>query len=167
MFWPCMCNHIKEVVTNCQICAEFQARNPKQPLQTHEIPNRPWGRVAADLFSIPAKTYSTVVDYYSDFVEVSELPDITASAVIEFLKEQFSRHRIPDCLVTDNGSQIVSQEFRQFATAWEFKHVTSSPRYPRSNGKAESAVEVVKALFKKALKDNNDPWLALLDYRNT
>ena len=41
VFWPCMCNQIKEVVTNCQICAEFQARNPKQPLKTHEIPNRP------------------------------------------------------------------------------------------------------------------------------
>ena len=88
VFWPCMGNQIKEVVTNCQICAEFQARNPKQPLQTHEIPNRPWSRVAADLFSIHGKNYITVVDYYSDFVEVSELPDITASAVIEFFKEQ-------------------------------------------------------------------------------
>ena len=107
------------------------------------------------------------MDYYSDFVEASELPDITASAVIEFLKEQFSRRGIPDCLVTDNGSQIVSQEFRHFATAWEFKHATSSSRYPRSNGKAESAVKVVKALFKKTIKDNNDNWLALLDYRNT
>ena len=55
----------------------------------------------------------------------------------------------------------------QFATDWEFKHVTSSPRYPRSNGKAESAVKIFKSLFKKAFKDNRDPWLALLDYRNT
>ena len=55
----------------------------------------------------------------------------------------------------------------QFATDWEFKHVTSSPRYPRSNGKAESAVKIVKSLFKKAFKDNIDPWLALLDYHNT
>ena len=69
VFWPCMCNQIKEVVTNCQICAEFQARYPKQPLHTHEIPNRPWSRVAADLFSIHGKNYITVVDYYSDFVE--------------------------------------------------------------------------------------------------
>ena len=69
--------------------------------------------------------------------------------------------------MADNGSQIVSQEFIQFFTDREFKHVTSSPRYPKSNGKAESAVKVAKKLFKKAIKDGKDPWSALLDYRNT
>ena len=87
-------------------------------------------------------------------LEVSELPDTSASLVIQFLREQFNRHGIRDCLVTDNSSQIISQECIQFATNWEFKHVTSSPRYPRSNGKAESAVKVAKNVFKKALKDD-------------
>ena len=157
VFWPGMSSQIKETVSECQICAEFQARNPRQPLQTHEIPARPWSRVAADLFSLHSKTYIVLVDYYSDFIEVSELPDTTSSSVIQFFKEQFSRHGIPDCLMTDNGSQIVSQEFTQFTTDWEFKHVTPSPRYPKSNGKAESAVKIVKNLSKKALKDDNDP----------
>ena len=167
VFWPGMSNEIKESVANCQICADFQVRNPRQSLQTHEIPDRPWSRVAADLFSLHGKNYIVLVDYYSNFLEVSELPDTTACSVIQFLKERFSRHGIPDCLVTDNGSQIVSQEFIQFTTDWEFKHVTSSPRYPKSNGKAESAVKVAKNLFKKAIKDGKDPWSALLDYRNT
>ena len=167
VFWPGMSNEIKESGANCQICADFQARNPRQPLQTHEIPDRPWSRVAADLFSLHGKNYIVLVDYYSNFLEVSELPDTTACSVIQFLKEQFSRHRIPDCLVTDNGSQIVSQEFIQFTMDWEFKHITSSPHYPKSNGKAESAVKVAKNLFKKAIKDGKDPWSALLDYRNT
>lgn len=95
------------------------------------------------------------------------MPATSASSVIQFLREQFSRHGIPDCLAADNGSQIVSQEFTQFATDWEFRHVTSYPRYPKSNGKAESAVKVAKNVFKKALKDGRDPWLALLGYRNT
>ena len=164
VFWPGMNSQIKEIVSNCHVCAEFQARNPRQPLQTHEIPERPWSRFAADLFILHGKSYIALVDYFSDFIEVAELPDTTSSSVIQFVKEQYSRHGIPDCLVTDNGSQIVSQEFMQFATDWEFKHVTSSPRYPRSNGKAESAVKIFKSLFKKAFKDNRDPWLALLDY---
>ena len=33
--------------------------------------------------------------------------------------------------------------------------------------KVEAAVKVAKSLLKKALKDNKDPWLALLDQRNT
>ena len=167
VFWPGTSNEIKESAANCQIFVDFQARNPRQPLQTHEIPDRPWSRVAADLFSLRGKNHIVLVDYYSNFLEVSELPDTSDGSVIQFLKEQSIRHGVPDCLVTDNGSQIVSQEFIQSFTDREFKHVTSSPRYPKSNGKAESAVKVAKKLFKKAIKDGKDPWSALLDYRNT
>ena len=113
------------------------------------------------------KEYIVLADYYSDYVEVGELDDISASPIIQFLKEQFSRHGIPDTLVSDNGPQFTSQELHQFSQAWEFQHVTSSPHHHKSNGKAESGVKVAKSLFKKALKDGKDPWLALLDYRNT
>ena len=65
------------------------------------------------------------------------------------------------------GPQFTSREFSEFATQWDFQHVTFSPYHPKSNGNAESAVKVVKNLFKKAQRDNKDPWLSLLDHRNT
>ena len=167
VFWPGMSSEIKEVVSQCSVCAEFQPKNHKEPMQTSKVPDRPWSRVAIDLFTLHKKEYVVVVDYYSDFVEVQEIADTTSSTIIQFLKEQFSRHGIPDVLVSDNGSQLVSHEFRRFAEEWEFKHVTSSPHHHKSNGKAESAVKVTKNLFKKALRDGRDPWLALLEYRNT
>ena len=45
--------------------------------------------------------------------------------------------------------------------------MSSSPHHHRSNGKVESAVKVAKSLLKKALKDDKDPWLVMLDQRNT
>ena len=45
--------------------------------------------------------------------------------------------------------------------------MTSSPGNAKSNGKAKSAVKVGKKIFKKAHRDNKDPWLALLDQQNT
>ena len=119
------------------------------------------------MFTLHREEYVVLVDYSSDFVEVQELADITSPTIIQFLKEQFSRHGIPDVLVSDNGPQLVSHEFRRFAEEWEFKHVTSSPHHHKANGKAESAVKVTENLFKKALRDSRDPWLALLEYRNT
>jgi len=167
VFWPGMNSEIKALVERCSTCAEFLARNVSQPMQTHKIPTFPWSKVATDLFTLSGKNYLTVVDYFSDFVEVTELEDTTSHAVIQALKEQFSRHGIPDTVVSDNGSQYSSQEFHEFSLSWEFNHVTSSPHYPKSNGKAESSVKAVKLLFKKAERDGKDPWLALLDYRNT
>ncbi|KAJ8366480.1 hypothetical protein AAFF_G00353480 [Aldrovandia affinis] len=50
---------------------------------------------------------------------------------------------------------------------WEFEHVTSSLRHPKANGKAESAVKIAKNLLRKAAHDGDDPWKAILHWRNT
>ncbi len=56
--------------------------------------------------------------------------------------------------------QYASQEFQEFAEAYGFKLVTSSPRYPQSNGQAERTVQTVKQLLKKQLQDRSaDPYL--------
>jgi len=79
----------------------------------------------------------------------------------------FSRYGIADCLITDNGPQFSSSPLATFACQWSFKHVNSSPHYPRSNGKAESAVKVAKSLLKKCKTDNTNVWLAILEWQNS
>ena len=55
----------------------------------------------ANLFTGRGKNYITLVDYFSDFVEVNEIEDTTSHAVIQVLKQQFSRHGIPHTVVSD------------------------------------------------------------------
>ena len=57
--------------------------------------------------------------------------------------------------MTDNATNFPSAEFANFATMWNFNHVTSSPRYAQSNGKAKNAVRTVERLFQKC-KDSGD-----------
>ena len=57
--------------------------------------------------------------------------------------------------------------FDPFAREFEFEHITSSPGYPKSNGKSENAVRTAKRLVKKAKESGRDPYLSLLDWRNT
>ena len=151
VFWPAMQHDVRNAVLTCQVCAESQPNNPSMPMQSHEIPDRPWSRVATDLFSLKSKDYIVLVDYYSDYIEVSPLTDTTSSTIIKFLKVQFSQHGIPDVLVSNNGPQYISNEFVQFANEWEFRHVSSCPHHQKANGKAESAIKIAKNLFKKAL----------------
>ena len=167
VFWPSMSRDIQEAVEKCEVCVEYQAKNVQQPMQSHSIPRRPWSRLGTDLFSLKAKDYMVLVDSNSDFIEVIQLKDTTSATIVEILRQQFSRYGIPDVLVSENGPQFTSREFGKFSREWEFKHVTSSPYHPKSNGKAESAVKVAKNIFKKAYRDNQDPWLAMLDQRNT
>ena len=74
---------------------------------------------------------------------------------------------IPDTIVTDNGPQLVSDEFGRFSQKWGFEHLPSSPYHSRSNGKAESSLKAAKNMIKKARRDGEDQYLALLNIRNT
>eukprot|EP00105_Crassostrea_gigas_P036724 XP_019920872.1 PREDICTED: uncharacterized protein K02A2.6-like [Crassostrea gigas] len=69
--------------------------------------------------------------------------------------------------MSDNGPQFATEEFADLAHLLEFDHITSSPHYPQSKGKAEHAVKIAKQILKKAKHSKSDPYLALLDYRNT
>ena len=75
----------------------------------------------------------------------------------------FAVHGVPDIVVSDNGPQYASKEFKAFATNYGFTHVTSPPLYPQSNGEAERAVRTIKTILKK----NDDPYLGLMAYRST
>ncbi len=98
---------------------------------------------------------------------MERLRHITTTAVIHRMKAVFARHGIPKKVISDNGPCYSSHEFKQFADSWGFQHVTSSPHYPQSNGLAEKTVQTAKRIFTKAKEDKRDPYLSLLEYRNT
>ena len=142
-------------------------RQSQEPLLPHEVPNRPWNKVAVDLFQFRNKDFLIAVDYYSGFYEIKRMQTTRASAVIQVLKSQFACHGIPQTVVSDNGPQHTCDEFKFFAAAWKFHHVTSCPRHPKSNGRVEAAVKACKSLIKKTEESGEDVQLALLAARNT
>lgn len=98
---------------------------------------------------------------------MERLTSYTSSAVISKLKSAFAHHGIAETVISDNGPCYSSEEFRHFANMWGFTHTTISPRYPQSNGLAEKIVQTATRMLDKAKAGNRDPYLALLEYRNT
>ncbi|KAK3093011.1 hypothetical protein FSP39_010012 [Pinctada imbricata] len=167
LFWPGINNDLADYVEHCKICGSMRNRQQKEPLKPHEIPDRPWQKLGIDLFDLENHTYVLIVDYYSKFYELSRLTSTKSSQVIEMIKPHFARYGIPEEVVSDNGPQFASKEFAEFAGKYGFKHTTSSPRYPQSNGMIERTVQSVKRLLKKAKMDKRDPYIAMLENRNT
>ncbi|KAI4897681.1 hypothetical protein NFI96_029695 [Prochilodus magdalenae] len=167
IFWPGIADDIKNFTNGCATCNATQGKQQKETLTTHHIPDIPWSKVGIDLFSIKSSTYLIMVDYYSDYWEIDDLSDYTASTVIEACKKQFCRHGTPHTVFSDNGPPFNSMEFQQFADEWDFEHATSSPYHSQSNGKVESAVKIAKTLLKRCTIDGEDPWKAVLEWRNT
>lgn len=166
LYWPHMTMEIKEYISKCDVCMTHRTGQGKEPMFQHEFVTRPWARVAADLCEFDNKVLLVVSDYYSNFIKVARLSNLTSRAVIEELKAIFARYGVPDTPVTDNGSQFPSAEFAVFAKTWMFEHKTLSPTYPQSNRKAEKAVQTIKTLFRKCKASGMAEFQALLDWRN-
>ncbi|XP_053403234.1 uncharacterized protein K02A2.6-like [Mercenaria mercenaria] len=167
MFWPGMAKQISDYVSQCSVCQKHRYSNAKEPLEQHEIPDRPWQNIAADLFTLDDKDYLITTDYYSRFFEIDLLTNKQSLTVIRKLKVHMARYGICQKLVTDNGPEWSSKLFADFANDWGFTHVTSSPLHPISNGLIEKTVSIAKRLLRKAKESNRDPYLAILEYRNT
>ena len=93
IYWPGMNSAVKEYVEKCLICHTFETTQQNETLQSHGVPNRPWAKLGADLFTFQEKEYLITVDYYSNFFEVDRL-DTTSEEVICQLKKHFARHGI-------------------------------------------------------------------------
>ena len=167
VFWVGMSGMITEAILRCPVCLAYRPAQAPEPLLPHDIPSRPWEKVAVDLFELRGSTYMLLVDYYTNFVEIETLTRFTAAHVIAALTSQFARYGLPEMLVSDNGPPFSSEEFRAFTTELDLQHVTSSPRYPQSNGKVENSVKTVKNLMRKAQEDGKNPLWALMMWRNT
>uniref|UniRef100_A0A8D0C7Y7 Gypsy retrotransposon integrase-like protein 1 n=1 Tax=Scleropages formosus TaxID=113540 RepID=A0A8D0C7Y7_SCLFO len=165
IYWPGMNADIEKMVSTCEICLKHQNKQAREPLITVDLPKYPWQKVGTDLFHFNGKDYLLVVDYFSSYPEIALLSNSSSACVIQHMKSVFARHGIPTVVMSDNGPCYSSSEFQDFAAHYDFQHVTSSPQFPQSNGKAEKGVHIVKQLLKKASESKSDPYLALLSYR--
>ncbi|XP_030845705.1 uncharacterized protein K02A2.6-like [Strongylocentrotus purpuratus] len=145
----------------------YRPKQQAESLHPHDVPNRPWEKVAVDLSTLNNREYMVIVDYYSQFIEVCTMTSTSSKAVINHMKAVFARHGTPCELMSDNGPQFASQEFQSFAKEWDFRHTTSSPYYPQSNGLAENAVKIVKKLILKSQHSGQDIHRALQVYRSS
>ena len=166
MYWPGMAKEIEEEIFKCSVCMKHQKSQHREPMMPHDIPDGRWQKIAMDIMTYHGHDFLVVVDYYSKYPEISQLPDKTAKSIITHTKSICGRHGIPEEIVSDN-MPFGSREFKDFAREWGIKTTTSSPSYAQSNGQAERFVQTLKGLFKKADEDGRDPYLALLEYRNT
>ena len=158
-----MSAQIEEKVKDCTICLDYAPAKQKEQLIPSPISDLPWAMAASDIFTFESEQFLVLVDYYSKYIEVTKLKDLTSQETIQALEEHFGRHGMPARLITDCGVQYTSKEFTDFAKSYNFEHVLVSPKHPQANGEAEAAIKTVKSLWRKNENKNK----ALLDYRAT
>ncbi|XP_062557617.1 uncharacterized protein K02A2.6-like [Armigeres subalbatus] len=150
VWWPGMDKQVEKIVKSCKSCTIVSALDPPEPLRSTCMPERPWVDLAADFVGpLPSgDNLLVIVDYFSRFIEVIVLKEITAATTVKAFHETFCRFGMPETLKTDNGPQFRSGEFKSFCQEYGIEVRKSTPYWPQANGE----VERVNGMIKKHLR---------------
>lgn len=89
----------------------------------------------------------SVLDGYSRYVVHWELRESMQERDVEIITQR-AHERFPGArprLISDNGSQFVAKDFKEFIRVSGMTHVRTRPYYPQSNGKIERYHKSLKA----------------------
>jgi transposase InsO family protein len=90
---------------------------------------------------------TSILDGYSRYLvhwEIREkMEEIDVEAIVQRAREKFPGEN--PRMITDNGPQFISKDFKQFVRICGMTHVRTSPYYPQSNGKLERYHRTIKS----------------------
>jgi hypothetical protein len=166
-FWPGVGKDVARYCRSCDICQKTvdKGRVGKVPLIPLPLVKVPFSRVAVDLIG-PLKPASerghrwilTLVDYTTRYPEAVPLKSIDTVNVAEALVEIFTRVGFPGEILSDRGSQFVSDLMKEVNRLLSIKSLTTTPYHPSCNGLVERFNSTLKKILKKLCSDCPKQW---------
>ena len=104
-FFHGMDKKVEEFVKSCSDCNVFVDKKTKEPIKPHQVPEKCWETVAADLYGpMPSSKHVVVVqDLASRFPAAKLVTSTRADKVIPALTEIYETYGNPDVQISDNG----------------------------------------------------------------
>ncbi|KAK1590980.1 hypothetical protein Q3G72_000248 [Acer saccharum] len=150
----------------CEVCQKIANNIHKPPERLHSItspwPFAIWG---IDLIGpMPtltggAKHAIVAVDYFTKWVEAEPLVHIIEANTTSFIKKNILyRFRIPNTIITDNGTQFDNKKFREMCDKYGINNYYASLAHPQTNGQTEAVNKIIKHNLKAKLTRKKGNW---------
>ena len=89
----------------------------------------------------------SILDGFSRYIVHWEIREAMKESDVEIILQR-AREKFPDAtprIISDNGPQFISKDFKEFIRISGMTHVKTSPYYPQSNGKLERYHKTIKS----------------------
>ncbi|KAH9087047.1 hypothetical protein Ae201684P_000461 [Aphanomyces euteiches] len=168
-YWLNWQSDCKEYVSKCPDCNRAKGGRPwKQgPMQRMPIYSLrgPFGLVVVDaLGPLPTtnrghKYILVFADYFTRWVEAFPVPDLKTSTFARvFIDGVLCRFGIPDKLLTDRGSNFVSELATTMYTTLGIHKLASAPYHPQGQGLVERFNHTIVQMLKIFVNDHQTDW---------
>jgi putative transposase len=137
------------VLSNAGLLNRFAGKPSKkgdgfeQPLKPHEH----W-HIDISYINICGTFYylCSILDGFSRYIVHWDIRESMTEAEVEIILQR-AREKFPQAqprIISDNGPQFISKDFKEFIRISGMTHVKTSPYYPQSNGKLERYHKTIK-----------------------
>ena len=166
-YWPGMCAEIRRFCASCPECQKIvpKGRVSRVPLQKMPLVDEPFQRVAVDIVG-PITPVSdrgnryilVIVDYATRYPEAVPLKSIEAEKVAEALWGVWSRVGIPREILSDQGTQFMSNVMAEVNRLLAIDGKCTTPYHPQCNGLVERFNGTLVAMCKKLAQEQPKQW---------
>ena len=170
-YWPTVSRDVAEFCRSCKTCQLDSARRvSRAPLVPLPIISEPFRRIAMDIVGPLPKSRSgkrfilVVCDYATRYPEAVPLRSIDAEHIAEELVQIFSRVGIPEEILTDQGTNFMSQLLAEVYKLMRVKSIRTSPYHPQTDGLVERFNQTLKAMLRKTATSEGKDWDTLIPY---
>jgi hypothetical protein len=141
-YWLTAIEDAKDIVQKCEACQRFASRlnAPAAELQTIPL-SWPGGHV-----------YMLVaVDKFTKWVEAAPVMTQDSTAAISFIKSIVFHFGVPYSIITDNGTNFTSKEFKSYCEGLGIKLKFASVAHLKTNGQVKKGNGQICSGIKKRL----------------
>ena len=100
--------------------------------------------IGEDIFQFNNKNYICIVDYHSKFPIIKRIEGLLADNRINMLKIIFAEYSIPHKIMSDAGTNFISEKFQQFCKRVNIEQAISSLYHHQSNGQVRACIKFIK-----------------------
>ena len=162
VYWPGMNEDITRTVENCYACQVTSRKNQSEPMMYGRLPDYPFQVIGLDYFEENGAQYVVIVDAYSHWFDLYPVSSTQFKYLQDILFSHFSKNGFPEKIISDNGPPFHSHQYKEFCTNHGIKSVTSSSKYPQSNGLADRSVQTAKKMIRRCRISGSPLLMALM-----
>ena len=169
-WWPGISQFTAAFVRDCALC--FRTKTPRSAppgfLKPLELPARPWTDISVDyITSLPAsrrngKIYEHIMVVVDRLTKMRHLIPMTGLSTEEltegFVNYVYKLHGAPDTIISDRGSQFVSDFWRRLSERLKTTLRPSSAWHPETDGQTEIVNAAVNKYLRAFVSFTQDDW---------
>lgn len=171
-YWPKMKNSVILWINSCIECNKKDYKSQQiGKLNPLKIPSELFEQVGMDICGPLPKSKNgneyilVITEYLSRYAEAFPLSNIGSKTITQiFIKNIVLKHGVPQKILTDRGTNFMSDFMIDFYELLDIKKLTTSSYHPQTNALTERFNRTLASMLTPFVNENKDNWDDLLPY---